>query len=326
MEDSQKPGQLLFMQSSGGLVDAHKFRGRDAILSGPAGGIVGAVHTAKLAGFEKIIGFDMGGTSTDVSHYAGEFEKVYETEVAGVQMRVPMMYIHTVAAGGGSLLKYEDNRFLVGPDSAGANPGPVCYRRDGKLAVTDINVALGKIQPDFFPNIFGPDQDKPLDRDAALEAFQRIADDVGDGRSAENVAEGFLDIAVEHMAQAIKKISVARGYDLETYVMNCFGGAGGQHACLVAEKLGMKTIFLHPLSGVLSAYGMGLANISTERQSVIELDITSPELAVIKTKISELKAINQTNLFEQGLDRHQISQHLCFGKISRNGYDNQSSC
>ena len=310
LEEAQKPGQLLFMQSSGGLVDAHKFRGRDAILSGPAGGIVGAVHTAKLAGFDKIIGFDMGGTSTDVSHYAGEFEKVYETEVAGVQMRVPMMYIHTVAAGGGSLLKYEDNRFLVGPESAGANPGPVSYRRGGNLAVTDINVALGKIQPDFFPNIFGPDQDKPLDREAALEAFQRIADKVGDGRSAADVAEGFLGIAVEHMAQAIKKISVARGYDLETYAMNCFGGAGGQHACLVAEKLGMNTIFLHPLSGVLSAYGMGLADISTERQSVIELDITSPELSILNTKISELKAVNQSNLFEQGLVGSQVSHNI----------------
>ena len=320
MGNSKKPGQLLFMQSSGGLVDAQKFRGRDAILSGPAGGIVGAVHTAKLAGFEKIIGFDMGGTSTDVSHYAGEFEKVYETEVAGVQMRVPMMYIHTVAAGGGSLLKYEDKRFQVGPESAGANPGPVSYRRGGSLAVTDINVALGKIQPDFFPNIFGPDQDKALDRDAALEAFQLIADEVGDGRSAADVAEGFLDIAVEHMAQAIKKISVARGYDLETYAMNCFGGAGGQHACLVAEKLGMNTIFLHPLSGVLSAYGMGLADISTERQRVIELDIKSPELSILSTKISELKALNQNDLLEQGLTSEQVS-HKASALVRYKGTD-----
>lgn len=309
MGDDLEPGQLLFMQSSGGLVDANKFRGRDAILSGPAGGIVGAVHTAKLAGFDKIIGFDMGGTSTDVSHYAGEFEKVYETEVAGVRMRVPMMYIHTVAAGGGSLLKYEDNRFQVGPDSAGANPGPVSYRRGGNLAVTDINVALGKIQPDFFPNIFGPNQDEALDREAALEAFQNIAAKLDDNRSAVDVAEGFLDIAVEHMAQAIKKISVSRGYDLESYAMNCFGGAGGQHACLVAEKLGMNTIFLHPLSGVLSAYGMGLADISTERQSVIELDISSPELSVLQVKISELKAFNQNDLLAQGLNPPQITHN-----------------
>ena len=309
MGNTTQPGQLLFMQSSGGLVDAKKFRGRDAILSGPAGGIVGAVHTAKLAGFDKIIGFDMGGTSTDVSHYAGEFEKVYETEVAGVQMRVPMMYIHTVAAGGGSLLRYEDKRFQVGPESAGANPGPVSYRRGGNLAVTDINVALGKIQPDFFPHIFGPNQDKPLDMDAALEAFQIIAEEVADGRTAEDVAEGFLEIAVEHMAQAIKKISVARGYDLETYAMNCFGGAGGQHACLVAEKLGISTIFLHPLSGVLSAYGMGLADISTERQNVIELNINSPELDILGVKISELKALNQQDLFDQGLKERQITHN-----------------
>ena len=313
-------GQLLFMQSSGGLVDAHKFRGRDAILSGPAGGIVGAVHTAKLAGFDKIIGFDMGGTSTDVSHYAGEFEKVYETEVAGVQMRVPMMYIHTVAAGGGSLLKYEDNRFQVGPESAGANPGPVCYRRGGNLAVTDINVALGKIQPDFFPNIFGPNQDMPLDKDAAISAFQDIADRVGDNRSAETVAEGFLDIAVEHMAQAIKKISVARGYDLNSYAMNCFGGAGGQHACLVAEKLGINTIFLHPLSGVLSAYGMGLADISTELQSVVELDITSPELSSLSVKINKLKDLNSDNLKDQGLSESEIT-HQTSALMRYNGTD-----
>jgi 5-oxoprolinase (ATP-hydrolysing) len=308
MESRNKPGQLLFMQSSGGLVDAHKFRGRDAILSGPAGGIVGAVHTAKLAGFDKIIGFDMGGTSTDVSHYAGEFEKVYETEVAGVRMRVPMMYIHTVAAGGGSLLKFEDHRFRVGPDSAGANPGPVCYRRGGKLAVTDINVCLGKIQADFFPQIFGIHQDQPLDRDAAQAAFQEIADEVEDGRSAEDVAEGFLDIAIEYMAQAIKKISVSRGYDVTEYAMNCFGGAGGQHACLVAERLGMDTIFLHPLSGVLSAYGMGLADISTERQAVMEVKLSTSRSEVMHSVIDTLIADNIADLIEQGLVAQQL-QH-----------------
>ncbi len=302
-----QPGKLLFMQSSGGLTDASKFRGRDAILSGPAGGIVGATHTAKLAGFDKIIGFDMGGTSTDVSHFAGDYEKVYETEVAGVRMRVPMMYIHTVAAGGGSLLSYDGSRFRVGPESAGANPGPVCYRRGGQLAVTDINVCLGKIQPDYFPHIFGPNQDQPLDRQATLQAFADIGAQMGDGRTPEAVAEGFLEVAIEHMAQAIKKISVSRGYDVQHYVLNCFGGAGGQHACLVADRLGMTTIFLHPLSGVLSAYGMGLADVSTERQEVIEAILSEQILPKITQCIRKLTEINHQDLAEQGLDQSQIN-------------------
>jgi 5-oxoprolinase (ATP-hydrolysing) len=306
VDHKQEPGQLLFMQSSGGLIDANKFRGRDAILSGPAGGIVGCVHTAKLAGFDKVIGFDMGGTSTDVSHYAGEFEKVYETEVAGVRMRVPMMYIHTVAAGGGSLLKFEDSRFRVGPDSAGANPGPVCYRRGGLLAVTDINVCLGKLQPEFFPKIFGPGQNLPLDRDAAYAAFAEIAQEVGGDRSAEDVAEGFLEIAVEHMAQAIKKISVSRGYDVKDYVMNCFGGAGGQHACLVAHRLGIKKILLHPFSGVLSAYGMGLASIQTERQYVVDRELSAELVDEFGGVIEQLMAQNEENLAEQGLAPDQM--------------------
>lgn len=301
-----EPGKLLFMQSSGGLTDAKKFRGRDAILSGPAGGIVGATHTAKIAGFSKIIGFDMGGTSTDVSHFAGKYEKAYETEVAGVRMRVPMMYIHTVAAGGGSILAYDGNRFRVGPDSAGANPGPVCYRRGGHLAVTDINVCLGKIQPKYFPKIFGPDQNESLDRDATNAAFLEIAKQIGDARSPENVAEGFLDIAIEHMAQAIKKISVSRGYDLKEYVLNCFGGAGGQHACLVAERLGMQKIFLHPLSGVLSAYGMGLADISTERQQVIELELHNDVMSGLVRDKDALISKNLRDLFEQGLSEQAI--------------------
>ena len=299
----QAPGQLLFMQSSGGLVDANKFRGRDAILSGPAGGIVGCVHTAKLAGYDKVIGFDMGGTSTDVSHYAGEFEKVYETEVAGVRMRVPMMHIHTVAAGGGSLLKFEDGRFRVGPDSAGANPGPISYRRDGLLAVTDINVCLGKLQPEFFPQIFGPDQNLPLDQTAAHAAFKTVAEQVGGGRSAEDVAEGFLEIAIEHMAQAIKRISVSRGYDVKDYIMNCFGGAGGQHACLVAERLGITKILLHPFAGVLSAYGMGLARIQTERQSVVDEALGDGLTAEFKSTIRRLEILNLDDLEEQGLER-----------------------
>ncbi len=301
MGHEQAPGQLLFMQSSGGLIDASKFRGRDAILSGPAGGIVGCVHTAKLAGCDKVIGFDMGGTSTDVSHYAGEFEKAYETEVAGVRMRVPMMYIHTVAAGGGSLLKFDDGRFRVGPDSAGANPGPICYRRNGQLAVTDINVCLGKLQPEFFPQIFGPDQNLPLDQSAVHAGFEEIAAQVGDGRSAEDVAEGYLEIAVEHMAQAIKKISVSRGYDVKDYMMNCFGGAGGQHACLVAERLGITKILLHPFSGVLSAYGMGLANVQKERQSVVDAILSDELISEMENTIIRLETLNRNDLKEQGI-------------------------
>ncbi|MEO1489942.1 MAG: hydantoinase/oxoprolinase family protein, partial [Pseudomonadota bacterium] len=263
-------GRLQFMQSSGGLVDARSFRGRDAILSGPAGGIVGCVASAKSAGFAKVIGFDMGGTSTDVSHYAGTLEKIYEAEVAGVPMRVPMLDIHTVAAGGGSLLRYEASRMRVGPESAGADPGPVCYRRGGSLAVTDINAALGKLDPRFFPAIFGPDQDQTLDAEASRAAFAGMAAELGDERTPEELAQGFLDIAVEHMAQAIKQISLARGYDVSGYVLNCFGGAAGQHACLVAERLGIPRILLHPFSGVLSAYGMGLAEHRTERQRMID--------------------------------------------------------
>lgn len=303
----EKPGKLLFMKSSGGLTDASKFRGRDAILSGPAGGIIGSIHTAKIAGFDKIIGFDMGGTSTDVSHYAGEYEKVYETEVAGVKMRVPMLYIHTVAAGGGSVLYYDGNRFRVGPESAGANPGPICYRRGGVLAVTDINVCLGKIQPEYFPKIFGPDQDQPLDRQACIEAFEDIAKRIGDGRTPEDVAEGFLDVAIEHMAQAIKKISVSRGYNLKDYALNCFGGAGGQHACLVADRLGMTRIFLHPLSGVLSAYGMGLADISTESQAVSEQVLNKDTLFDLIGKSAKMIKKNHIELNEQGLSNDEIS-------------------
>ncbi len=316
----REAGKLLFMQSSGGLTDAGSFRGRDAILSGPAGGIVGAVHTAKLAGFEKMIGFDMGGTSTDVSHYAGEFEKVYETEVAGVKMRVPMMYIHTVAAGGGSLLNYDGNRFRVGPESAGADPGPICYRRGGSLAVTDINVCLGKIQPEYFPKIFGPEQNLPLDAASAIDAFKKIGDKLTNKRTPEEVAEGFLDITIEHMAQAIKKISVSRGYDLQEYVLNCFGGAGGQHACLVAERLGMQKIFLHPFSGVLSAYGMGLADISTEQQFVLEAELSKNIIPAINNDITRLTKKNENNLLEQGLEKKNI-KHNVWAQLRYKGTD-----
>nr|WP_321981295.1 hydantoinase B/oxoprolinase family protein [uncultured Cohaesibacter sp.] len=261
--------RLMFMQSSGGLTAANLFQGKDAILSGPAGGVVGAVETARMAGFEKIIGFDMGGTSTDVCHFDGEYERAFETEVAGVRMRAPMMMIHTVAAGGGSILHYKDERFQVGPDSAGANPGPACYRRGGPLTVTDANLMTGKLATDFFPQIFGPNQDQPLDETVVREKFAALAQEVGDDRSPEDVADGFLKIAVENMANAIKKISVQRGYDVTSYALVCFGGAGGQTGCRVADSLGMKTVVLHPFSGILSAYGMGLADIRADRQQSV---------------------------------------------------------
>jgi 5-oxoprolinase (ATP-hydrolysing) len=262
--------KLMFMMSSGGLTAAELFRGKDAILSGPAAGVVGMAETGRAAGFFRLIGFDMGGTSTDVSHYAGEYERAFETEVAGVRMRAPMMLIHTVAAGGGSILHFDGARFRVGPDSAGANPGPKCYRRGGPLAVTDANVMVGKLIPDFFPKIFGPAQNLPLDADAVRAAFAAMAKEIGDKRSAEQVADGFIRIAVENMANAIKKISVQRGYDVTRYALNCFGGAGGQHACLVADALGMTRVLIHPLSSLLSAYGMGLADIRSVRQQAIE--------------------------------------------------------
>ncbi|CDZ39892.1 5-oxoprolinase OplA [Neorhizobium galegae bv. officinalis] len=272
--DSQG-AQLMFMQSSGGLTAARLFQGKDAILSGPAGGVVGAVETSRLAGFNRMIGFDMGGTSTDVSHYDGELERSFETEVAGVRMRAPMMSIHTVAAGGGSILHFENGRFRVGPDSAGANPGPKAYRRGGPLTVTDANVMLGKLSPKLFPAIFGPDRNQPLDADAVRAAFEDMAKVIGDGRSPEEVADGFLAIAVENMANAVKKISVQRGYDVTHYVLTCFGGAGGQHACLTADALGISTVMIHPFSGILSAYGMGLADIRASRQRTVSQELTA---------------------------------------------------
>jgi 5-oxoprolinase (ATP-hydrolysing) len=272
--DSQG-AQLMFMQSSGGLTAARLFQGKDAILSGPAGGVVGAVETSRLAGFNRMIGFDMGGTSTDVSHYDGELERSFETEVAGVRMRAPMMSIHTVAAGGGSILHFENGRFRVGPDSAGANPGPKAYRRGGPLTVTDANVMLGKLSPKLFPAIFGPNRDQPLDADAVRAAFEDMAKVIGDGRSPEEVADGFLAIAVENMANAVKKISVQRGYDVTHYVLTCFGGAGGQHACLTADALGISTVMIHPFSGILSAYGMGLADIRASRQRTVSQELAA---------------------------------------------------
>ncbi|MBV7378805.1 hydantoinase B/oxoprolinase family protein [Maritimibacter dapengensis] len=270
--------RLLFMQSNGGLADARHFKGRDAILSGPAGGIVGMARTAEQAGHDRLIGFDMGGTSTDVSHYAGAFERTFETETAGVRLRVPMMDIHTVAAGGGSILSFRDGRFQVGPESAGADPGPAAYRRGGPLTVTDANVMLGRLTPEHFPQLFGPDGDAPLDRAIVHEKFATLAADIAattgqPKMSSEEVAEGFLQIAVDNMANAIKKISVERGHDVTGYTLQCFGGAGGQHACRVAESLGISRVFLHPFAGVLSAYGMGLADIRAMREAQISAPI-----------------------------------------------------
>ena len=265
---------LLFMRSSGGLTDASMFRGKDSILSGPAGGIVGMAKTSRAAGADKVIGFDMGGTSTDVSHYSGEFERQYETEVGGVRMRAPMLSIHTVAAGGGSVLRFDGGRFRVGPRSAGADPGPACYRRGGPLTVTDANVMLGRIQPGFFPHVFGPDGDQPLDAGVVTRLFADLARKAGDGRSPEEVAAGFLAIAVANMANAIKKVSVQRGYDVTEYALATFGGAGGQHACAVADALGIGRVLIHPLAGVLSAYGMGLADITATRETAVEAALT----------------------------------------------------
>lgn len=293
--------RLMFMQSSGGLTAADLFQGKDAILSGPAGGVVGAVETSALAGHHKVIGFDMGGTSTDVSHYDGQLERAFETEVAGVRMRAPMMMIHTVAAGGGSILHFDKGRFQVGPDSAGANPGPTCYRRGGPLTVTDANVMLGKLRPEFFPAIFGANGNEPLDVTAVRNKFEALALEIGDDRSAEEIAEGFLQIAVENMANAIKKISVQRGYDVSDYALTCFGGAGGQHACAIADTLGMETVLVHPFSGILSAYGMGLADIRANRNKTIalELNFESESELEVAQKSLQIQVIEE--LTSQGI-------------------------
>ena len=296
--------RLMFMQSNGGLTDARLFQGKDAILSGPAGGVVGMVKTGELAGYDRLIGFDMGGTSTDVCHYAGQFERSFETEVAGVRVRAPMMNIHTVAAGGGSILSYRDGRFQVGPESAGANPGPACYRRGGPLTVTDCNVLLGKLQPQHFPAVFGPNANEPLDVGAVRTKFDALAAEIAeatgeDPRSPEDLAEGFLRIAVENMANAIKKISVQRGYDVGRYTLQCFGGAGGQHACLVADALGMETVFVHPFAGVLSAYGMGLAEIRALRERQFEQPMS--EIAGAKDMLAALAEEAAAEVAAQGI-------------------------
>jgi 5-oxoprolinase (ATP-hydrolysing) len=302
---------LLFMQSNGGLTGAASFRGKDSILSGPAGGIVGMARTAAEAGFGKVIGFDMGGTSTDVSHFAGEFEREYETLVAGVRMRAPMLSIHTVAAGGGSVLHFDGSRYRVGPDSAGADPGPACYRRGGPLTVTDANVLLGRIQPGYFPEVFGEHGDAPLDAQATETMFtqlsRQITEATGDTRSPEQVAAGFLEVAVANMASAIKKISVQRGYDVTEYVLNVFGGAGGQHACAVADALGMTKVLIHPLAGVLSAFGIGLADIIAMREQAVEAPLTDDLIASLPGLVEPLEAAA----------RHQIeAQRVPAGRIT----------
>jgi len=319
--------RLQFMQSSGGLTDAHLFRGKDAILSGPAGGIVGMARTAQAAGFHKVIGFDMGGTSTDVSHFAGELERQYETQVAGVRMRAPMLSIHTVAAGGGSVLRFDGSRYRVGPDSAGADPGPAAYRRGGPLTVTDANIMLGRIQPEHFPVVFGPGGDQPLDAAVVAGKFAALASRIaaataGAGRegagevamatagaaapSPERVAAGFLEIAVANMANAIKKISVQRGYDVTQYVLATFGGAGGQHACAVADALGMSRVLIHPLAGVLSAYGMGLADVTAMRERAVEAPLSGGVLAQLDTVAAELAADALAEMAAEGIGPDRV--------------------
>ncbi len=303
-------GRLMFMQSNGGLTDAHCFQGKDAILSGPAGGVVGMVRTAEAAGYNRLIGFDMGGTSTDVSHYAGEYERAFETEVAGVRIRAPMMQIHTVAAGGGSILQFDGARYRVGPDSAGANPGPASYRNGGPLTVTDCNVMLGKLQPDHFPPVFGPNADQPLDAEIVEKKFSELAEEIfvatGKRSTPQQVAEGFLAIAVENMANAIKKISVQRGYDISEYTLCCFGGAGGQHACLVADALGMKRVYLHPYSGVLSAFGMGLADLRLMREKAVEAILEDKVMTELQQQLIELQKDAEQGMLAQGVPASRI--------------------
>ncbi|MDJ0617102.1 MAG: hydantoinase/oxoprolinase family protein [Calothrix sp. MO_192.B10] len=298
---SQLPNvRLMFMKSDGGLTDAEQFQGKDSILSGPAGGIVGAVQTSKRAGFEKVITFDMGGTSTDVAHFKGEYERQLNTEIAGARMRVPVLAIHTIAAGGGSILYFDGSSYRVGPESAGANPGPASYRRSGPLTVTDANIMLGKIHPQYFPAVFGVDGNLPLDKDIVMQKFTQLAQDIADvaenHRPPEEVAAGFISIAVENMANAIKKISLQRGYDVSEYALCCFGGAGGQVACLIANTLGMKKIFLHPYAGTLSAYGMGLADVRATKVRGVEQELNQALIPQLKQLMTSLEAQGKSEL------------------------------
>ena len=309
---AQLPGvKLQFMQSSGGLADAQQFQGKDAILSGPAGGIVGAARTAEQAGIRKIISFDMGGTSTDVAHYAGEYERAFDAEVAGVRLRAPLMQIHTVAAGGGSICQFDGVRLRVGPESAGADPGPASYRRGGPLTVTDCNVLLGRIRPEFFPAVFGHGGDQSLDAGVVTEQFRALAASIehatGVPQTPHSVAAGCIRIAVENMANAIKKISVQRGHDVTEYTLSCFGGAAGQHACLVADALGMQTVFMHPLAGVLSAYGIGLADVTVMKQRAVEAVLDDLALADLQAPFATLVSDARESLLVQGVPEADIS-------------------
>jgi 5-oxoprolinase (ATP-hydrolysing) len=293
---------LHFMQSNGGLAEARAFRGKDAVLSGPAGGVVGMVAASAPHGGERLIGFDMGGTSTDVSHYAGAFELADESVVAGVRIRAPMMQIHTVAAGGGSICRFDGMRFRVGPESAGASPGPACYRNGGPLTVTDCNLFLGRIDPAQFPAVFGPNGDQPLDPEPSRARLQEVADELGGAKGLEEIAQGFLDIAVDNMAAAIRKISIARGHDVTRYTLACFGGAGGQHACRVADALGMERILIHPLAGVLSAYGIGIADVKAIRDA----SVLKPLGEDFSEALAELEQRARDALIEQGVHHARI--------------------
>ena len=308
--EKKDKGKLMFMQSNGGLTDAHFFQGKDAILSGPAGGVVGMVKTGEKAGFKKLIGFDMGGTSTDVCHYNGDYERTLETQVAGVRLRAPMMLINTVAAGGGSILHFDGSRYRVGPDSAGANPGPACYRNGGPLTVTDCNVMLGKLNPELFPKVFGKNANQQIDVSIVKEKFNVLAKEISNATkkavSPIEVAEGFLSIAIECMANAIKKISVQRGYDVSKYTLSCFGGAGGQHACLVADSLGMKKIHLHQYAGVLSAYGIGLADSRTINDLAIELNLNKDIIESLSIQFNNLKKQGREEMVAQNLNSEKL--------------------
>jgi 5-oxoprolinase (ATP-hydrolysing) len=299
--------RIFFMTSNGGLASPDFFRGKDAIVSGPAGGVVGMAETAREAGFERVIGFDMGGTSTDVARFDGTFERVYETEVAGVRLRTPMLAIHTVAAGGGSILHYDGARFRVGPDSAGADPGPLSYGRGGPLTVTDANVMVGKLNAAYFPKLFGESGDAALDEASVRDAFAGLSHIIG--KAPEEVADGFIRIAVENMANAIRKISVAKGYDARNYGLNCFGGAGGQHACLVADALGMKTVFIHHLSGLLSAYGMKLAALRAVKQGFVGKALMEAP-ATLEATVQGLRVQAEAELTAQGAQQVETTARV----------------
>ncbi|MFI6660701.1 hydantoinase B/oxoprolinase family protein [Streptomyces sp. NPDC050523] len=308
--DELRGVRLMFMQSNGGLAEAGQFRGKDAILSGPAGGIVGMARMSQLAGFDRVIGFDMGGTSTDVSHFAGEYERVFTTQIAGVRLRAPMLDIHTVAAGGGSVLHFDGNRYRVGPDSAGADPGPACYRGGGPLAVTDANVMLGRIQPEHFPKVFGPRGDQPLDAELVRDRFTALAREIrtrtGDDRTPEQVAEGYLQIAVANIANAVKRISVQKGHDVTRYALTTFGGAGGQHACMVADSLGIRTVLVPPMAGVLSALGIGLADTTAMREQSVEAPLEPASMAAVLKTADDLEQAARSELLAEDVPEDHI--------------------